>query len=94
MTDRNLAIAHEAGLWLQSKSATWALDRLILFVFITECEALATMNGDSIHASSIQKYIRTASQFFTQNPNICLDLIFTMFVSINWQYIGLEHPTK
>lgn len=92
MTQRNLAIAHEAGLWLQSKSAAWALDRLILFVFITACEALATTNGDSIH--SIPKYIRTVSQLFTQNPNICLELILTMLVSINWQYIGLKHPKK
>ena len=92
MTQRNLAIAHEAGLWLQSKSAAWALDRLILFVFITACEALATTNGDSIH--SIQKYITKVSQLFTQNPNICLELILTMLVSINWQYIGLKHPTK
>jgi len=94
MTNRNLVIAYEAALWLQSKSATWALERLILFVFIAQCESLAMVNCDSICASSIRKYVKPGFQFLTQNADLCLSLIFSMFISVNWQYIGLDDSNK
>ena len=91
INSKNMSIAQEIALWLQSKSATWSLDRLILFAFIFQCESFAIMNNENNSVNAIYKYAKKAHQFAIENQNLFLNLLFATFVSINWQNLGISN---
>lgn len=81
---KNILIAHEILLWLQSKSATWSLDRIILFAFIWLCEYHTYVTKTPKH-TAVQTFAKSIYQITIQNPSNILAMIYKIIVSIDWQ---------
>jgi len=87
ITQKNLTIAYEAALWLQSKSANWALDRTILLCMISLCEFFAVANQEECNRQATEKYIKIAYQHLKKYPELLSKFISMLLVSINWKNI-------
>jgi len=88
IAQKNLTIAYEAALWLQSKSANWALDRVVLLCLIYTCNFLAMKNEGKYSNNKVEKYIRMAHQYLKENPEILTDFILNLLVNTDWKHLG------
>ena len=84
ISNKNMLVAYEVALWLQSKSASWSLDRIILFAFIWQCEYHACIAETPQHTATLT-FAKMTYQMAMKNPECILTMIYKILVSIDWQ---------
>jgi len=100
---QNIAIAHEAALWLQSQSASWSLERCMNIVFIQyyifpmETKLVnITLDLDHSIKTKDKKYpillgfAKDILGYFEENPNVLCFQLINYLLLVDWQQAYLD----